>query len=107
MYAQTAEAKSKSKMVRTLLGLLILKFFKDNPSTTAHQAVTYLHTELNTVVSPKTIYDTITYLENRCLLTHLNEKRKNYKILPEGEELLLKTLESDGKLWVAFKLLMI
>jgi DNA-binding PadR family transcriptional regulator len=83
------------KTIKRFKDLIILNYLKNNPLVSGYQIVTYIHKELDILVSPGMIYSALYSLERQNLVEANNDQgKRTYKLTKKGESETQKIKDS-------------
>jgi DNA-binding PadR family transcriptional regulator len=89
----------ETRIIKTFLDVLILKYLKKSPFNSGYQILQYLHDVLNMSFSPATVYHAIYLLERKNLIKcHGDENGRIYALTDQGERSLKSTADSSIKI---------
>jgi len=89
----------ETRIIKTFLDILILKYLKKSPLNSGYQILQNLHGALNMPFSPATVYHAIYILERKNLIKcHGDENGRIYALTDQGERTLKSTADSSIKI---------
>jgi DNA-binding PadR family transcriptional regulator len=88
----------ETRAIKSFADILILKYIKGHPFSTAYNILRYFHEEFEVLFSPGTVYNAIHLLEQKGLIEGSSEGAGIYLLTKKGSDELAISLKARSKI---------